>query len=229
MTHLYPLLLLASAQSRFLDFGSLFDRTVAGGVLMIPIGACSVLLLGFALERALLLRRARIAPKDLTRALEEALNRHDLEAAAALCREKPSPLGRAIAAGIGRLDAGPAEAERALEAAAQKEITALRKNLRAFAVITSVAPLLGLLGTVQGMIQVFDAVAKQNALGQGSLLAGGISTALVTTFAGLVVAIPSLLLHQFFTSRIQRFADEVVRLHHDSLAPAAAARARAAA
>ncbi|HET6203540.1 MAG TPA: MotA/TolQ/ExbB proton channel family protein [Planctomycetota bacterium] len=219
----------ASAQTRFLDLGSLFDKTVAGGILMIPIGACSILLLAFALERALLLRRGRISPKPLLRRVEEALRRGDLDAAASLCGGSRSAFAAAIGAGLLRTEEGPAEVERTVEAAAQREITGMRKNLRAFAVITSVAPLLGLLGTVQGMIQVFDVVAQQGALGNASLLSGGISTALVTTFAGLTVAIPSLLLHQFFTARIQRFADEVVRVHHDALAPAVAgARAAAA-
>ncbi|MCI0588031.1 MAG: MotA/TolQ/ExbB proton channel family protein [Planctomycetes bacterium] len=210
----------APSQGRFLDLGSLFDKTVAGGILMVPIGTCSILLLAYAFERAVVLRRSRLAPRGLVRGVEEALRRGDLAAAASLCRGGPSAFAAAIGAGLARTEEGPAEVEKAIEAAAQREINGLRKNLRAFAVITTAAPLLGLLGTVQGMIQVFDVVAAQGALGNASLLSGGISTALVTTFAGLTVAIPSLLCHQFFTARIQRFADEVVRVHHDVLVPA---------
>ncbi len=219
----------APAQGRFLDLGSLFEKTVAGGLLMIPIGACSILLLAFALERAIVLRRSRLSPKGLVRGVEDALRRGDLDRAASLCDGAPSSFAAAIGAGLARRSEGPGEVEKAIEAGAQREINGLRKNLRAFSVITTAAPLLGLLGTVQGMIQVFDVVAAQGALGNASLLSGGISTALVTTFAGLTVAIPSLLCHQFFTARIQRFADEVVRVHHDVLAPALAGSRAAAA
>lgn len=219
----------ALAQAKTLDLGPIFDKVVSGGPIMIPIGIASVLLLAFTLERAIRLRRDRIAPKALVASVEVALREGNLAKAKSLCASRPGPFASAIAAGLKRAPDGPSEVEKAVEDAAQREITVLRKNLRPFNVIATVSPLLGLLGTVQGMIQVFDVVAQEGALGNASLLSSGISTALITTFAGLCVAIPALLLHHFFTARIQRFADEVVRVHHDALAPAVAPRPAAAA
>jgi len=210
-------------QGRILDLGNAYDKILAGGPLMIPIGIASVLLLALTIERAVRLRRARITPRVQIREVEDALRSGDLSRARTACDARSNPFSAAIGAGLRHASDGAPEVEKAVEAAARREITILRRNLRPFSVIASVAPLLGLLGTVQGMIKVFDVVAEEGALGNAGLLSSGISTALVTTFAGLSVAIPALLLHHLFTSKIQRFADEVLRVHHDALGPAIAA------
>ncbi|MBT7333588.1 MAG: MotA/TolQ/ExbB proton channel family protein, partial [Gammaproteobacteria bacterium] len=121
---------------------------------------------------------------------------------------KQSPLGYVLAAGISNVKRGRELMKEAMEEATHKVSQDLERYLTALGIIASIAPLLGLLGTVIGMIDVFDNLMRQGA-GNANLLAGGISTALVTTASGLSVAIPALMFHRFFLRRVDELVVEI--------------------
>lgn len=192
---------------------SVWDFVVKGGPMMIPIGLCSLVVAAVALERFISLRRARVIPAGFE---EEALKRLELggvAGAAEWCRGEGSPAARICAAGLMRLPLGIDAAERNAVEAGGREVQLLRRRLRALAVVASVAPLMGLLGTIFGMIRAFQTVALSGeALGRTELLARGIYEAMITTAAGLLVAIPALVLHHWLTARIESLVGEMDRV-----------------
>ena len=190
--------------------GTLGEMVLRGGVLMLPIAFCSVLAVGIAIDRLLALRFGLIVPAELRGQVQRALEHGDLDGARKRTAEAQSPMGRMVHAGLLHWEDGFSDMSAALEDAGQREADDLNRHLPALQGIASVAPLLGLLGTVVGMIQSFFTVAKQQgALGNAELLAEGIGQALVTTAAGLSVAIPTLVLFYFFRGRIRRLVREL--------------------
>jgi biopolymer transport protein ExbB len=174
-----------------------------GGVIMIPIAIASLAALAIALERAIVLSRGRVAPAGLLERVLAASG--DARRATAACQAQPSPLARVLAAGLSAWPVDRTEVERRLVDAGLREAASMRGRLRALGFIVGVAPMLGLLGTIFGMITAFRTVAASpDSLGRTELLAGGIYEALVTTAAGLLVAIPVMLLHQLLTARADR-------------------------
>jgi biopolymer transport protein ExbB len=197
--------ILAAAAPDAVSVTSIWDFVVKGGIVMIPIGLCSLATVTIAVERAISLRRAAVMPPALLDELRQRGAAGDLAGAAAACARHPSSLGRIVAAGLRRRSGGPETVRKAIEEAGQREMFALRKYLRVFTLIVALAPLLGLLGTIFGMIKAFQTVAlSADALGRTELLAGGIYEAMITTAAGLIVAIPALLLYHWFAARIDR-------------------------
>jgi biopolymer transport protein ExbB len=151
-----------------------------------------------------------VLPAPLVRGLRRLIAKSDVdpERARAICDAHPSSASMVVRAAADRLDQPREDVEQAVNNVAQREIHELRKYVRVFNVIASVAPLLGLLGTVTGMIQAFRRVAEEG-LGSGQGLAPGIYTALVTTAAGLLVAIPALVTYHWFMSRIDNYVHEM--------------------
>ena len=197
---------------------SVWDFVVKGGIVMAPIGLCSLVMLAILVERLIVLRRRQIVPAGFDaelRALASGDAALDLPRVGALCAKHDSPVARIVAAGARRLGAGgPGEAvEKDMRYAGEQEVVQLRKRLRGLSVITSVAPLLGLLGTIFGMIKAFQTVATSgDALGRTELLAEGIYEAMITTAAGLIVAIPALVAYHALASRIDRLVREMDRI-----------------
>ncbi len=186
--------------------GQLVDRGllslfVKGGEFMWPILIASVVGLAFVFERFVSLRRKSIFPKQDVEALAALVDAGQLEEAIAYCDAHPTSLARILHACLMRADCEGFEMEAALEEAGARVLYDLRRGCRPLGIIAELAPLLGLLGTVTGMIEAFDVVAQENALGQAELLAGGISKALLTTAFGLCVAVPALLFYQYFRSK----------------------------
>ncbi len=187
----------------------LWNLTVQGGVFMIPIALCSVVVVAFAIERRLGLQKSRIIPRGLLVALQK-LNQQnngiDPRLAYDECQKFRSPMGRVIQAAILKVGRPQADLEKAVEDAVSREADEMAKNIRPINVSVSIAPLLGLLGTVQGMILAFMVLSTTAATGQakGAELAQGIYTALVTTFAGLTVAIPAIVIANMLEGRIER-------------------------
>ena len=182
-----------------------------GGYLMYPIGLCSLILVAFVFERAISLRHGRIIPKPfVTRFLEQmregALDR---EKALQLCEENGSPVANVFAGAVQKWGRPSVEVEQGIIDAGERATNGLRRYLRVINGIATVSPLLGLLGTVVGMIRAFNAIATANAMGRPELLAKGISEALLTTAAGLTVAIPALIFYLFFVSRVDRLIIEI--------------------
>ena len=187
---------------------NLLDLLVKGGYLMIPIGVMSLIVVTFGLERWLGLRRRRVLPPRLIRGINQAVvdpDGFDPRKAYDLCQAYPSAAGRVIKAMLLKVGRPHAEVERAVRDAAQREADRLYTNVRWLSLAAGVAPLLGLLGTVWGMIQAFFATANlPTGANKGEILAQGIYVALVTTFAGLAVAIPAAVLAHLFEGRVQK-------------------------
>ncbi len=191
---------------------NLWDFVVKGGVIMIPIGLCSLVALTVIIERLISLRRSRVIPPAFLDGLRKVLRDSpgDTARAAAYCARNGSPVANVFAAGIKKLDRPIEVVEKHIEEAGEREALKLRKFLRALSVIASVAPLLGLLGTIFGMITAFQTVAMSGeALGKTEMLAEGIYEAMITTAAGLVVAIPVLLCYHWIASRIEGLVMEI--------------------
>ncbi len=192
---------------------SVWDFVVKGGPMMIPIGLCSLVVAAVALERFISLRRTRVIPAGFEEEALGQIDRGGVFSAAEWCRGHGSPVARICAAGLSRLPLGIDAAERHALEAGGREVQLLRRRLRAIAVVASVAPLMGLLGTIFGMIRAFQTVALSGeALGRTELLARGIYEAMITTAAGLLVAIPALVLHHWLTARIESLVGEMDRV-----------------
>ena len=177
----------------------LFPLIEQGGWVMWPIVALSVLEVAIILERAwtLLVRAERIVPKGLVPEVEARLDEGQIEEAVVVCRKSDSMMARVLLAGL-RLQGKPrAMIREALEDAGRRESRELDRFLGTLAAIAGVAPLMGLLGTVLGMIQIFQEIESKH-IGQYESLAGGIYVALITTAAGLIVAIPAYLAYRGF-------------------------------
>jgi biopolymer transport protein ExbB len=187
---------------------SLLATLRSGGMLMIPLLGCSFALAAFGIERAVFLRTSRVVPAVFVRRFIERLQAGDLARGEALdaCEANGSPVGRVFAAAVRRWGRPAVEIEQAAIDACERELNHLRRYRQVFNGIATVGPLLGLLGTVFGLIRAFNDVAGSGAMGRPDLLARGFGEALVTTAVGLLVAIPAMVLHWYFTGRVDRLA-----------------------
>ncbi|MBI2827052.1 MAG: MotA/TolQ/ExbB proton channel family protein [Planctomycetia bacterium] len=190
---------------------NLFSMLKAGGIVMIPIGCCSFVALVFAFERAIALRSGRVIPRPFVRRFMHKLHEGDLDrdGALLLCEESGSPVAGVFAHGVRKWGRPAVEVEQAVMDGGERAVNGLRKHVRVFNAVATISPLLGLQGTVFGMIRSFNDIATSQAMGRPELLAGGIGEALLTTAAGLTVAIPSLVVYLFFLGRIDRLIVEI--------------------
>ena len=194
---------------------SIWDFVLKGGPMMIPIGLCSLIALAVIVERLASLRRRSVIPPDFLPTLKAALDNGDDDRSKALdhCKKDGSPLALIFFAGVKRL-AEPVEVlEKHIQEAGQRAVFQMRKNLRGLSVIGSICPLMGLLGTIFGMIKAFQTVATSGeALGKTELLAEGIYQAMITTAAGLLVAIPVIIAYHLLCAKIDRLVEEMDRI-----------------
>jgi biopolymer transport protein ExbB len=195
---------------------SMWSLILKGGIVMIPLGICSVVGLAVAIERSLSLRRTKIIPPNFIGGLMEQLESSGSNPKAAMefCENSRSPVGNIFRAGIQSFSKGEDAVERAIEDAGSREVDKMKRSLQSLFVITSVSPLFGLLGTVFGMIKSFE-VASVAGTGKSELLARGIYEALVTTASGLAIAISALLLYHYFSTRINAIVDEIDQMGLD--------------
>jgi biopolymer transport protein ExbB len=182
-----------------------------GGPLMIPILICSLILVAVVFERMISLRRGRVIPKPFVTRLIRQISEGELDRdrALELCSENGSPVAEVLAGAVRKWGHPAVEVEQAVIDAGERTTNGLRRYLRVFNGVATVSPLLGLLGTVVGMIRAFNAIATADAMGRPELLATGISQALLTTAAGLCVAIPALILYMYFVSRVDRLIIDI--------------------
>ncbi|HEY5314232.1 MAG TPA: MotA/TolQ/ExbB proton channel family protein [Pirellulales bacterium] len=197
---------------------NLFDLWFLGGPLMYPITFISFLVVLFACERALALRRRKVVPPRFVRALGQLAAKPgvlDLRQTYALCQQSRSAAAHVLRAVLMKAGRPLSELEHTLTETSEREAAKLYKNVRPINLATTIAPLLGLLGTVQGMIECFFITAHLPVgADKSENLANGIYIALVTTFGGLVVAIPASVIAHYFEGRIQalfRDIDELVQ------------------
>ncbi len=177
-----------------------------GGPVMYPILLCSIVALAIFLERLWAYRKSKLIPEHLIGALSSAGT--DIKKIEEICANNPSPLARIILAGAKRIRVSYEEALTAMESVGQHEFSVLSRELRVLSTIGNIAPMLGFLGTVLGMINAFSTIAKAGT-GRPELIATGISEALITTAAGLIVAIPSVLAYNFLKNKLDKLAAEM--------------------
>lgn len=207
----------ADAADRSGSNGALLATLRRGGPMLLAIAVCSFVLFIFVFERAICLRRGRVIPGPFVRRFIEQLQESELtqQDALRLCQENHSPVADVFAAAIKKWGRPSVEVEQAVLDTGERVANRLRKYLRLFHGISTISPLLGLLGTVLGMISAFNAIANSDAMGRPELLASGISQALLTTAGGLTVAIPAIAAHLYFIGRVDRLVMEIDALSQD--------------
>ncbi len=185
-----------------------------GGIVMYPILFCSVLTFAIFLEKMWSLRRSNVIPENFLKEVEEFLRVGKHNEALALCSASNSSIARIIYAGLKRIGKNVEQIKEAVSDQGRQEAILMERYLTTLGTIAGVSPLLGLLGTVTGMIKTFNVLALSKKLGDPGMLSAGISEALITTAAGLIVAIPSFILYKYFSSRVDRL---VVKMEGISL------------
>lgn len=193
---------------------SLFKILQDGGLMMIPVIGCSIMTFAFGLERLVILRRRRVIPKAFVQRFISHLEQGQLDRAKALklCEDNGSPIADVFAHAVRKWGRPAVEIEQAVIDGGERQVGHLRKNLRVLNGVYTVGPLLGLLGTVIGIMQCFNDIANSSAMGKAKQLAGGIGVALTTTAGGLAVAIPAVVLYMYFTGRIDALIVEMDQL-----------------
>jgi biopolymer transport protein ExbB len=196
----------------------LFER---GGIMMYPLALASVIAVAIIIERAIILRRKRIIIPDIINVIEQFNSLKDVELARKICSKFTGPLPTLVQVGLDNSDLERAQVKELIEDQGRQEVRHLERGLTILETIAVTSPLLGLLGTVLGMIQVFNVIQDQG-IGQASALSGGISEALVTTVTGLFIGIPVLIFYNIFTKRAENFVLDIEKhsnfliqkLHH---------------
>ncbi|MCC6488941.1 MAG: MotA/TolQ/ExbB proton channel family protein [Candidatus Hydrogenedentes bacterium] len=189
--------------------GRMLNIIQEGGVLMYPIIVCSVVALAIAIERFLTLRRATIDTREFMDAMRTVLRQNRIQEAVTICDETDAPVARIMKAGVLKHNRSKEDIREAIEDAGHLEIPRLERYMSALATCANIAPLLGLLGTVQGMIKCFATIQHKQGQVNPSDLAEGIGNALITTAAGLTVAIPALVVYNYFVTRVENMILEM--------------------
>ncbi|MEH6628570.1 MAG: MotA/TolQ/ExbB proton channel family protein [Motiliproteus sp.] len=179
----------------------MFELVKSGGWLMLPIMACSVIALAISIERFWTLRQNKVSPTHLVGEVWALVQKGQLTAEKLTKFRSSSSLGQIVVTGLNNSKHGREIMKESIQETASKVIHEMERFLNPLGTIALVAPLLGLLGTVVGMIKVFTEIMIQGT-GNANVLAGGISEALITTAAGLSVAIPALIMHRFFLRKV---------------------------
>ncbi|MFT5113815.1 MAG: biopolymer transport protein ExbB [Parasphingorhabdus sp.] len=186
----------------------MFDLIQSGGVLVWLIILCSVVSMAIIIERFWMLKKSAVTPFGLMDEVEKLFDDEEIDASKVADIRRSSPLGRIMAAGLVNIDQHRVVMKEAVEEAGRHVIHDLEKYLNTLGTMAAITPLLGLLGTVIGMIDVFAAITSAG-VGNPTVLAGGISQALITTAAGLSVGIPSLMFHRYFRGKVNELAVEM--------------------
>lgn len=186
----------------------MFELIKAGGWVMWPIILCSVAALAIIGERFWSLQKKYVAPPNLLAQVQQLLARNELEPSHLAALRDSSPLGRVLAAGLVNRDHDREIVKEAVENTGRHVVPELERYLRSLGTIAAISPFLGLFGTVIGMIQMFSGIG-QHGVGDPSIVAAGISTALITTAGGLAVAIPSLMFYRYFRGRVNELLLEM--------------------
>jgi biopolymer transport protein ExbB len=173
----------------------------SGGWLMLPIILCSIISAAIILERTWTLQQRRVLPKDLTRQVWDWVSKNELNHQHIRSLHEGSPLGEILAAGLSNRHRDREIMKESIEDTGRHVVYELERYLNTLGTIAAISPLLGLLGTVIGMVKVFAAITAHG-VGDPAVLAGGISEALITTAAGLSVAIPSLIGYRYLRGRV---------------------------
>jgi biopolymer transport protein ExbB len=186
----------------------------AGGWLMLPIIGCSIIAAGIVLERLWTLQPKRVLPARLAQQVRDWISNDRLDPEHLQRLHQSSPLGQMLATGLSNRHQPREVVKESIEDAGRHAVHELERYLSPLGTIAAISPLMGLLGTVIGMIKVFAAITA-NGVGNPGVLAGGISEALITTAAGLCVAIPALIAYRYLRARVDNL---VVRMEKETIA-----------
>jgi len=192
----------------------MWELVRAGGPFMWPIIICSIALVGIVLERLWTLQRKRVLPQELIKKVSELAERNQVSPKVIEALEKNSALGRVLAAALANHHRGREIMMERVEDVGRQVVHELERFVNSVGTIASISPLLGLLGTVTGIIRAFNAVML-GGMGDPRLLAGGISEALVCTAAGLTVAIPAYVAHRYLRGKVERIVVEMEKIAVD--------------
>ncbi len=176
-----------------------------GGILVIPILLCSVIVLAIFLERLIRYAVNRTRGKEIELKVTELVRTGDMEKALFLSEQSNSPMGRVLARGISAGDLDRDTLETVIVNATDQEVRDLSSYLQTLATIGNIAPLLGLLGTILGMIKAFMIIQEMGGKVNAAVLAGGIWEAMLTTAFGLAVALPTMVAHSYLVSKVDQY------------------------
>ncbi len=193
------------SQSASMDLKDLF---IAGGNFMWPLLIALIIGIAVAVERFITFSKAKLDVNKFLEQLGGYIRKGDLSGAETLCDRTRGPVSAILRAGLMRRDKGLVDVEKAIESAGSIEMAHLEKGLVVLATVSSVAPMIGFLGTVSGMIRAFGEIAAAKNV-DASLVAGGIQEALITTATGLIVAIPIQMANNFFIAKVGRFITDM--------------------
>jgi biopolymer transport protein ExbB len=181
----------------------MWDTIGQGGVLMVPLAICSVLAMWVIVDRAWHLRWRRVVKPEIVDLIDTLEGPNDIPLARSICERNPGAFSKIVLVALDGRDGRRDEIREQVEDQGRQEVASLEYGLGLLETIAAIAPLLGLLGTVLGMIEVFDVVSEQGA-GQAQSLSGGISEALITTATGLSIGIPALVAYNYFVGKAER-------------------------
>ncbi|MCA2005075.1 MAG: MotA/TolQ/ExbB proton channel family protein [Ignavibacterium sp.] len=194
---------------------NLFEIFLKGGFIMWLILATSIVGLAVVIDRFLVLRKARINVPAFMVRIRGFIKKKDISGAISYCMEEKSPVANIVRKGLKKYKFGHDRVKEAIENAGSQEISKLEKGLTILATVAGIAPLLGFLGTVTGMIQAFMTIQDLAGAANPSDLAGGIWEALITTAFGLIVGIPALAFYNYFLSAVKRLVGEMETVAND--------------
>lgn len=203
----------------------MFDPIVRGGIVMIPLLAVSVIALIIAIERWLYLKNARVDTTRLMGKVRSALDSGSVDQARGICDATPGPVARVLSATLTHFDMPKDDLREVAREVALGEQPVLDGHLPVLATMVTIAPLLGLLGTISGLIRVFQVIAGGQ-IGDATALSAGIAEALITTFTGLCIAIPFMVVYNSLSGRVDSLLHEIERRVTELLNIQSAARAQ---
>jgi biopolymer transport protein ExbB len=189
----------------------MWEIVKSGGIFMVPIVISSIILVGIVFERLWTLQRKRVLPQELIKKVSQLAEANQVNAKVIDALEKNSPLGRVLAAALANRDRGRAIMMERVEDTGRHVVHELERFVNSVGTIASIAPLLGLLGTVTGIINAFKAVML-GGMGDPRMLAQGISEALVCTAGGLTVAIPAYIAHRYLRGKVERIVVDMEKV-----------------
>ena len=194
---------------------NLFSIFLKGGILMWPILLCSIIGLAVVIDRYIVIRKARINVPAFMVRIRGFIKKKDISGAVSHCMEEKSPIANVVRKGLKKYRLGHERVKESIENAGSQEVSKLEKGLPILATISGIAPLLGFLGTVTGMISAFMRIEDLQGSANPSDLAGGIWEALITTAFGLIVGIPALALYNYFVSAVKKLVGEIEMVAND--------------
>lgn len=190
---------------------------VKGGIMMIPLGVCSILALAIVIEKAFSLRRDKVIVPEIVNVLRNIKGPEDVGLAQSICEQHQGPFANVIRAGLEHRELPKEDIKEALVDQGRQEVRTLERGLLILETVAGIAPLMGLLGTVIGILKVFNVISELG-VGQAAALSGGISEALITTIVGLSIGIPAVVFYNYFSKKaedlvleIEKHSSELVR------------------